>query len=302
MDHAEFVKSLSRDERRALVEKVDGPALRHLGIYMVLIFLFAAPVAMQVPGWPFLMFPLGILLSFLFNLEHECTHKSPFRTYWINEWTGRVAGFVIIQPFLWFRYFHLEHHRFTNDPGHDPELVGKPKPGTVGQYLVYALAPLYWKNKVLLLISNARGKGFDDFVPENERDQVRAEARISIALYVAVLVLSIGVSPVLLWVWLVPIVIGFPVLRLYHLAEHGHCPAVSDMFENSRTVLTNRIVCFVTWNMPYHAEHHTLPMVPFFRLPQLHRLVRAHLKRSSEGYARFTVDYARGLTVRREGP
>ena len=295
MDHATFVSSLSRAERKALAEQSNGPALRHLAIYMFLICLFTVPIALHVAGWPLLTIPLGILLAFLFNLEHECTHKSPFRSDWINECAGWIAGFLILQPFLWFRYFHLEHHRFTNDPERDPELVGKPKPKTVGQYVLYALAPIYWKNKLLLLISNARGEVFDDFVPENARRRVRTEARISIACYVAVLIFSIWVSPVLVWVWLVPLALGFPVLRLYHLAEHGLCPAVGDMFENSRTVFTSRIVRFVTWNMPYHTEHHTLPMVPFFRLPELHRLVRQHLKRTSNGYIGFTAEYASGL-------
>ena len=298
MDHRTFLRSLSRADRKALSEQTDGPGLRHLTIYSSLIFLFAVPIAFQVPGWPFLMVPLGILLAFLFNLEHECTHTTAFRTTWINEWSGRISGFLIVQPFQWFRHFHFAHHRFTNDPERDPELIGKPKPETAIQYMVFALAPLYWKNKVLLLFSNARGEVFDDFVPDKARQQLQTEARVSIAIYAAVLLFSIGVSPVLIWVWLIPLVVGFPFLRLYHLAEHGLCPSVSDMFENSRTVFTNRIVRFVTWNMPYHIEHHTLPMVPFFRLPDLHRLVSEHLKRTSDGYAKFTFDYANRLTLK----
>ena len=296
MDHRTFAKSLSGADREALAQKKDGPGLRYLGMHVLLILLFAVPIALRVTAWPILMVPLGILLAFLFNLEHECTHTTPFKTQWINEWSGRISGFLILQPFHWFRYFHFAHHRFTNDPERDPELVGKPKPTTVVQYIVFALAPLYWKNKVLLLLSNAQGKVFDDFVPKNAHRQLRAEARVSIAIYFAILMFSVLVSPVLVWVWLVPLIIGFPFLRLYHLAEHGLCPAVDDMFENSRTVFTNRIVRFVTWNMPYHIEHHTLPMVPFFRLPCLHRLVKAHLVTTSDGYARFTLDYASRLT------
>ena len=297
MDHRTFLRSLSRDDRKALSEQKDGPGLRHLAIYSSLIFLFAVPIALQIPGWPFLMIPLGILLAFLFNLEHECTHTTAFRTDWINEWSGRISGLLIVQPFQWFRHFHFAHHRFTNDPERDPELIGKPKPETVNQYIVYALAPLYWKNKIILLFSNARGEAFDDFVPEKARHQLQTEARVSIAIYAAALLFSIGVSPVLIWVWLVPLVVGFPFLRLYHLAEHGFCPSVRDMFENSRTVLTNRILRFVSWNMPYHIEHHTLPMVPFFRLPDLHGLVEEHLKQTSDGYAKFTFDYASRLTL-----
>ncbi len=299
MDYRTFLRSMSGADRKALGKKENGPGLRHLALYTLLLLLFAVPIALGVPGWPLLMIPLGILLAFLFNLEHECTHTTAFKTKWVNEWSGRIAGLLILQPFYWFRYFHFAHHRFTNDPERDPELIGKPKPKTAMQYIVFVLGPFYWKNKLLLLFSNARAKVFDDFVPENARHRLRTEARVSIAIYAAVLIFSVTVSPVLVWVWLVPLVIGFPFLRLYHLAEHGLCPSVSDMFENSRTVFTNLIIRFVTWNMPYHIEHHTLPMVPFFRLPVLHRLVKDHLKQTSDGYARFTVHYASQLTLGR---
>ena len=47
--------------------------------------------------------------------------------------------------------------------------------------------------------------------------------------------------------------LGQPALRLYLLAEHTGCPAVPDMLANSRTVLTNAVVRWLAWNMPFHA-------------------------------------------------
>ena len=90
MDHRAFLRSLSRADRKALAEQEDGPGLRHLAVYIALMLAFAVPIALRVPGWPVLMVPLGILLAFLFNLEHECVHTTPFRTKWINEWSGRI--------------------------------------------------------------------------------------------------------------------------------------------------------------------------------------------------------------------
>ena len=98
-----------------------------------------------------------------------------------------------------------------------------------------------------------------------------------------------------LWLWLLPLLIGQPFLRAYLLAEHGLCPPVANMLENSRTTFTNRIVRFLAWNMPYHAEHHSYPNVPFHRLPAFHRLTQAHLKSTSDGYAEFTGDYIKAL-------
>jgi hypothetical protein len=66
-------------------------------------------------------------------LEHEATHRTPFRTVWLNDWAGRLAGFLLLLPFEWFRAFHLAHHRWTNLPGKDPELRGRsPRPGGRG--------------------------------------------------------------------------------------------------------------------------------------------------------------------------
>jgi len=44
------------------------------------------------------------------------------------------------------------------------------------------------------------------------------------------------------------------------------------------------VVRFFAWNMPYHAEHHALPSVPFHALPMLHRELAADLKVVSPGY------------------
>ena len=97
-------------------------------------------------------------------------------------------------------------------------------------------------------------------------------------LLIVAYVVVFAIAPTaLLWLWIVPLILGFPVLRLYLLAEHGRCPEVEDMFLNTRSTLTTRIVRFVAWNMPYHAEHHAMPSVPFHQLPILHDMTAAHL-------------------------
>ena len=108
------------------------------------------------------------------------------------------------------------------------------------------------------------------------------------ALYLAIF---LTVPQLALWLWLIPVLLGQPFLRLYLLAEHGDCPLVANMLENTRTTLTNAVVRFLTWNMPYHVEHHAYPAVPFHQLPALHREIRAHLYVTADGYARFTRAY-----------
>jgi len=54
---------------------------------------------------------------------------------------------------------------------------------------------------------------------------------------------------------------------------------------------TNWLVRKLAWNMPYHAEHHAYPGVPFHRLPEFHALIESHLKETEAGYVRFHKRY-----------
>ncbi|MEM1299415.1 MAG: fatty acid desaturase, partial [Pseudomonadota bacterium] len=88
-----------------------------------------------------------------------------------------------------------------------------------------------------------------------------------------------------------PMLLGGPFLRAYLLAEHTFCPHVSNMLANTRTTFTNKLVRWLAWNMPYHAEHHAYPAVPFHKLPQFHALTRAHLGETQDGYTDFATSY-----------
>jgi len=110
-----------------------------------------------------------------------------------------------------------------------------------------------------------------------------------LASYVALVLISLilGFINLLFYCWWLPLILGQPFLRLYLMAEHGRCPLVSNMFLNTRTVFTNRVIRALAWNMPFHAEHHAYPSVPFHRLPQLHLLVKQKLQVTSDGYTGF---------------
>lgn len=291
MTHKEFLKSLSTRDKAMLTARSDGAGLRHLALHAGLVVMCGTLIAARVPLWWVLVLPQGILIAFLFTLQHEATHKTPFADARVNEFVGWAVGVLIFQPFVWFRYFHLMHHRHTNDPHHDPELAGLPKPDNRVDLAWHLSSIGYWRDKCVLLWTLAFGTIAAPYIPPRAHARLRREARGLVAVYIVALACSLFVSPVLLWVWLVPLALGFPVLRLYLLAEHGRCPAVADMFMNTRTTYTNGIVRFLAWNMPYHSEHHTFPQVPFHLLPAFHEKMRGHLGVTSDGYTGFTREF-----------
>lgn len=294
MTHIEALATLSGEEKAALTNTDSGTGLLHLAGHIGTILTTGAYIALQGPLWGLALLPHGILIVFLFTLSHECTHATPFANKRLNDWVGHAAAPLIALPFVWFRHLHLAHHRYTNDPNRDPELADGGRPTTWPAYLRYLTGWGYWVGNAKTLWQNAFGTIDAPYLPPRKHAAMRFEARILIAIY-AVTTLSLIWSPLVLWLWLVPVLLAQPVLRLYLLAEHGHCPPVADMLENSRTTLTVRLVRWLAWNMPYHAEHHSFPTVPFYQLPALHKHLKPHLKSVSNGYAEFTSDYVQGL-------
>ena len=290
MDHKEFVSSLSPEQRKALTAKSDRAGLLRLFWYLAVTGVFAALVLARVPFWWVFLLPLGICQIFLFTLNHEVIHRTVFRSQWLNDWVSRVCSMVLVLPTEWFRYFHFEHHRYTQDPERDPELFGK-KPETRLEYAWHVSGIPLWIASARVVLTNALGGNKDGFVPASGRAKVANEARIMLLVYAAALVASVALqSAVLLWLWVVPVLLGQPFLRLYLMAEHGRCAFVANMFENSRTTFTGPVIRFLAWNMPYHAEHHAYPTVPFHKLPELHKLTAPHLRVTSEGYSKFVAE------------
>ncbi len=293
MDNRAYLGTLDAAQKADLTRKADGPGLWRLAGHGGLILGLGVLIALGVPFWWALLVPQGVLIVFLFTLQHEATHQTPFANEALNEWVGWIIGVILVQPFLWFRYFHFAHHRHTNIPGKDPELSA-PKPETWPAFLWHLGTLGYWAGKVQVLWDNGFGAMEAAYLPRAARSRLRREARGMLAIY-AVAAASLWVWDVLLWVWLVPILMGFPVLRLYLLAEHGRCPYVADMFLNTRTTLSNRVVRFFAWNMPYHTDHHAYPQVPFHRLPVFHRMIEDRLGVRAAGYRAFTRAYVQAL-------
>ena len=81
--------------------------------------------------------------------------------------------------------------------------------------------------------------------------------------------------------WLPVLLIGGPrlygawLLSAYALTQHaGLGENVLDHRLSTRTVQMNVVNRFLYWNMNYHVEHHMFPMVPYYRLAELHEEIR----------------------------
>jgi fatty acid desaturase len=283
--HRAALAALGEGRIAALSQTSDRPGLIRLAGHLSLLALTGAAVlATEGPARLALQFLHGTVLIFLFSAAHEAIHRTAFRSHWLNDRVAWAAGLPILLPPNGFRFFHFAHHRWTQDPARDPELSA-PKPRSLPEYLWRLTGWHYWSGQVQSLVNAALGRPLPDYVPPRGAAKVRREARVYLAIYTAIALASLATGATLaLTLWVVPALLGQPVLRAYLMAEHTACPLVPDMLTNSRTTFTHRLLRWLAWEMPFHGAHHAAPTVPFHHLADLTAEIRDALGTTAQGY------------------
>lgn len=277
---------LDRSALKALSQRSDARGVGQFLLHLAALGLGWLAVY-QAQGTPWLLpavLATALVLTFLFAPLHETVHRTAFRSRALNDLVAIFCGFLLLLPASYFRAFHLEHHRWTQDPARDPELA-RPKPASLGSYLLHLSGLPYWRERIETLLRHARGQVTESFIASGARAMIALEARLHLAGYLAVALYALLVDwrlPLLYWI--LPVLLGQPLLRAYLLAEHWGCPLTPDMLKNSRTTHSNALVRALAWNMPYHAEHHAYPALPFHALPKAHAQLTPMIAVQAPGY------------------
>jgi len=212
----------------------------------------------------------GTLINFLYAGQHELSHWTVFRTKGLNEFFGRVFGFVLFFPRDFDQVQHFAHHRYTQDWQHDGELARERY--SLASYLLWVLGPTYWYTRWRRIIRFSLGVVTEPYIPQGRKADVIREARWHLTGYGLIGALSIVAGSTLAWqLWLLPMLAMKPVHQLQNTMEHLGLPHVDTITQNTRSTRTNAVMRWLGWNMQYHTAHHAFPGVPCYRLPALHR-------------------------------
>jgi fatty acid desaturase len=282
------MRVIPTDVLRRLSTPSDGAGALQTGAHLLLLIAGGwAVLAARGTWWlvPALLVQ-GLLVNALFGAMHESVHYGSFKTRWLADLLAFFSGAAILNNAAFYRAYHMAHHRYTQDPERDPELITSGTPRTWGNYLLRmsGLPFLALRARDILLFPFGK-RGDVDYIEDAAWPEVRAWARWLLALYSGLLVGSLALqTTVVLWVWVLPLLCGLPFLRLYLVCEHTLCPNSDDGFANTRTTTSNLLVRLLMWNLPYHAEHHLFPSIAFHNLPEAHTYMRPHLKHLAPGY------------------
>ena len=110
----------------------------HLAVIVVSGAIWLQP-ALPLPLRLVALLTLGAALAFGFCAMHECGHRTAFASREISDAVAWWAGVLSFYNADFYRRYHQWHHRYTHQPGLDPELEDPP-PSTLAAYLLANLA------------------------------------------------------------------------------------------------------------------------------------------------------------------
>ena len=276
---------LSATDLRQLNTKSDVRGLVQLGGHLTVLGFSGYLWSSQ--AWPVALPALvlyGFSLAAMFAPVHECIHRTAFASQKLNDAVGWLAGLLSFYNSTYYRRYHKWHHRYTRVPGKDPELTDH-TPTNIWQYLWVLSGFDWWQGKLLGHGRIAGGQLDEPFISESAKAEVIRSTRLQLLVYLGAIGLSAYFQqPWFITYWLLPLAVGQPILRFILLAEHTGCTLDDNMLTNTRTTLTLAPLRFLMWNMPYHAEHHLYPSIPFHLLATAHTHLRPHITHVDPGY------------------
>jgi len=240
----------------------------------------------------------GFTLVTLFAAMHESVHRTAFQSRRLNDAVAWFAGLLSFYNSTFYRPYHGWHHRFTQLSGQDPELEDR-KPTDIPSYLLELSGIPWWLGKLRTYWALATGQTDRyGFLNEATGKLVVRSVRLQLCVYALAIAASVALGRAyFVTSWLLPVALAQPLLRAILLAEHTGCSEDGDALANTRTTYTIWPLRFLMWEMPYHAEHHRHPALPFFSLAELHASLRpslAHVAR--RGYTGFHAELLRRIT------
>lgn len=297
---------IAAEELRQLQQRSDAKGLLRLvghlvaigaaGVVYTLARERGAPLALLAVS----AIALGFTLVTMFAAMHEAVHRTAFKSRSLNDSVAWFAGLLSFYNSTFYRPYHGWHHRYTQLAGQDPELADR-KPTSVLDYFVQLSGAPWWLGKLRTHFALAAGKtGSYGFLNEETAPRVVRSVRLQLGVYAAALWACFWLpQPFFVIYWLAPVALAQPLLRAILLAEHMRCSETSDMLRNTRTTYTSWPVRFLMWEMPYHADHHRYPALPFFSLARAHQSLGPHLTHvARRGYASLHLGFLRDLWKR----
>ncbi len=291
--------NVEKNTFKRLIKRNDSKAWFHTILYFSSLLLSGVIACLSWNTWYAIpaFFIYGTIYACSNARWHEYGHRTVFKNRKLNDFFYYISSFIaFFEPISW-RWSHANHHSQTRHQDLDLE-IADPRPTNLrilffteffGYYRVKAEFIKITKHSLKIFdknIGNDNKLSILDLVPEKEINKMVLSSRIFLLLIFVTVLFSIYIKsflPILLII--TPQIYGGPVLWILAFTQHAGLKFNSnDHRETTRTVILGPVLgTFLYSNMQYHIEHHACPQIPFYNLPELHRIIKDQLPKPNQG-------------------
>jgi len=227
-------------------------------------------------------------------MMHDASHRSLFKTRWLNDFVGEwLAAAPTWSHLHAYRKHHLSHHSHAGTQ-RDPDLglvSGFPTTrASLARKFLRDLSGLTGIKRVYALL--LMDFGLLTYTASTDPQRIDVSDRTWLEFYQTgarnfgpVLITNVLLYKTLEELghgWLYLLWVGSYLttfslfIRIRSMAEHAMTDPGPDDFRNTRTTQANWLarLTVAPLNVNFHLEHHLLMTVPYFRLARMHRLLR----------------------------
>lgn len=258
-------------------------------------------LTLQLPGvfWVIPSLLLGLAYAHAVELQHQCLHSTAFRARALNRVVGVIVGLPSFVSYSDYQNSHLKHHRLLGTP-EDKEFFNYSyqKLTTVIALIPHLWMVRHYRDVVVYICKSIVGK----LVREKDATlkmakKIRFEYQLMGVFALAMVTITVYFqTPLFLKLWLVPFLVAIPAHALIELPEHMGCNTkVTDVLQNTRTIMASKLAVWFVDGNNYHVEHHWLPGVPNDKFPRLHQFVSSKAEYLDESYWSFYRKFFKNL-------
>ncbi|MFM0721792.1 fatty acid desaturase [Paraburkholderia strydomiana] len=249
---------------------------------------------------------LGAAFAHGVELQHQALHQSGFRSRGVNRFFGVLLGLPMLVCYSSYQDSHLFHHNKlgTDEDSEFFEYGDKSERRMVAiiknfflinhfcEFLKHTIDALNWRVFKTKLIDRNSAK-------------IRTEYLVMAGSFFGCCILASRVdSNLFIKCWAVPLFIfAAPIHALIELPEHFDCARnTSNVFENTRTVITHPLMTWFTNGNNYHVEHHWIASLPIEKLATVHRQISGRIVNLSPSYRSFYLGFFSSLLFGSSSP
>lgn len=268
---------LDKEEFKALTASSDTKAFRDLCIRTLLSLLLIVGFIEGYSIHPI----IGVICWYLYSVQlhfwgyaglgHEVFHRKVFSNKKLNQWLFYWCSAITWNNSRFFAKSHLYHHSNTFEDD-DFEATSETS-WRLFDILLYLLIDVRGMvRRIRYTLLNAAGYYPDGTLIKDKEITHSAHRTLALNLLILIVVYGITQSVLLtLAMGLAPFT-GSLLNKVLAKSQHHGLASESENgpLYHSRTIPLPKFLSFLYANMNYHAEHHLVPSVPYYNLPDLH--------------------------------